>query len=68
MSSDTSPSAGDICRFAPLYVLDALSLEGLRMRPGDYCRAEPGSVHSAVRTAAGALFLALSSQQDELLA
>lgn len=52
-----------------LYLLEGdLEVEGLRMRPGDYCRAEPGSIHATVRTSAGALFLVLSSQNDELLA
>jgi quercetin dioxygenase-like cupin family protein len=51
-----------------LYLLEGdLEVEGLRMKSGDYCRAEPGSIHSTVRTESGALFLVLSSQNDELL-
>ena len=52
-----------------LYLLDGdLLVEGQRMRAGDYCRAEPGSIHGEVSTQAGALFLVRYSQRDELLA
>lgn len=51
-----------------LYMLEGdLLVEGHVMRPGDYCRAEPGTIHGQVRTDSGALFLVLSSQRDELL-
>ncbi len=52
-----------------LYLLEGdLLVEGQTMRPGDYCRAEPDSIHGQVGTKSGALFLVLSSQQDEVLA
>ncbi len=52
-----------------LYLLEGdLFVEGQKMGPGDYCRGEPDSVHGEVSTAAGALFLVLSSPQDEILA
>ncbi len=52
-----------------LYLLEGdLFVEGQKMGPGDYCRGEPDSVHGEVSTEAGALFLVLSSPQDEILA
>lgn len=52
-----------------LYMLEGdLWVEGQKMGPGDYCRGEPDSIHGEVRTDVGALFLVLSSAQDELLA
>jgi quercetin dioxygenase-like cupin family protein len=44
-----------------------LLVEGLRMRPGDYCRAEPDSLHGQVRTDSGALFLVLASNANEIV-
>ena len=52
-----------------LYLLEGdLNVGGIPMRPGDYCRAEPESVHGEVFTQTGALFVVLSSTHDELLA
>ena len=52
-----------------LYMLEGdLLVEGQTMRPGDYCRGEPDSIHGQVSTKTGALFLVLSSQRDEVLA
>lgn len=52
-----------------LYLLEGdLLVEGQLMGPGDYCRADPDSIHGEVSTESGALFLALSSKRDELLA
>ena len=52
-----------------LYLLEGdLLVEGLVMRSGDYCRAEPDTIHGEVSTEAGALFLVCFSQHDELLA
>ncbi len=39
----------------------------IEMRPGDYCRAEEGSVHEEIVTKGGCLFIATSSHHDELL-
>ncbi len=51
-----------------LYLLEGdLRVKGHVMQPGDYCRAEPGSIHGQVSTRSGALFVALASNQDELL-
>ncbi len=51
-----------------LYMLEGdLLVEGHRMRPGDYCRAEPDSLHGEVSTETGALFLVLSSRRNELI-
>jgi anti-sigma factor ChrR (cupin superfamily) len=44
-----------------------LTVNGVEMRPGDYCRAEAGTVHTAVSTRNGCVFLALTSERDELL-
>ena len=52
-----------------LYLLEGdLLVEGQLMRAGDYCRADPDSIHGEVSTESGALFLVLSSTRDELLA
>jgi anti-sigma factor ChrR (cupin superfamily) len=45
-----------------------LTVLGERMRPGDYCRANPETVHVESFTDGGCVFLLLSSQKDELLA
>jgi hypothetical protein len=37
------------------------------MRAGDYCRAEPGSVHDDISTSGGVLFICISSERDELI-
>ncbi len=51
-----------------LFLLEGdLNVGGIPMRPGDYCRAEPESVHGEVFTHTGALFVVLSSTRDELL-
>ncbi len=44
-----------------------LSLEGKTMGPGDYCFAEPESVHQTIKTASGAVFLVMHSTSDEFL-
>jgi quercetin dioxygenase-like cupin family protein len=52
-----------------LFLLEgALLVEGLRMGPGDYCRAEPNSLHGQVSTDSGALFLVLASNANEIVA
>lgn len=51
-----------------IYLLEGDFLsEGLNLRPGDYCRSEPGSIHGVAKTTSGALLLVFSSQRDELL-
>lgn len=45
----------------------ALLVEGVRVKPGDYCRSEPGSIHGESRTESGALLLVFASQTDEIL-
>ena len=44
-----------------------LTVNGVEMHPGDYCRAEPGTVHTTVTTRNGCVFLALNSERDEIL-
>lgn len=52
-----------------IYVLEGdLNVSGVEMFAGDYCRAEPGTVHEGVRTRDGCVFLVLSSERDEILA
>ncbi len=52
-----------------LYMLAGdLRVEGYPMGPGDYCRADPLTIHGEIRTESGAVFLTLSSQRDERLA
>lgn len=51
-----------------LFLLEGdLNVGGILMRPGDYCRAEPDSIHGEVSTDTGALFVVMSSTHDELL-
>ena len=52
-----------------LYLLEGdLLVSGVLMQAGDYCHAERGSEHRDVSTRAGCLFLALTSEHNELLA
>lgn len=52
-----------------LYLLEGdLTVSGVLMQAGDYCRAETGSVHSDISTRGGCLFISMSSEHDELLA
>lgn len=51
-----------------IYLIDGdLTLCGIDMHGGDYCRALPGSVHEAISTEQGCLFLATNSEHDEFL-
>lgn len=43
-----------------------LHLHGVVMRAGDYCRAEPESIHLETYSESGCLLLQLTSQHDEL--
>lgn len=45
-----------------------LFISGMRMGPGDYCRAEAGSMHTGVTTKTGCVFLAVASLQNEWFA
>jgi len=52
-----------------LYLLEGeLLVSGVLMRAGDYCRAEPGTVHSDVIAPSGCVFIAMVSERDEILA
>jgi anti-sigma factor ChrR (cupin superfamily) len=44
-----------------------LIIEGQKVEAGDYCRAEPGSIHSESHTESGCLFVLVASQLDEVL-
>ncbi|MBI3302018.1 MAG: cupin domain-containing protein, partial [Deltaproteobacteria bacterium] len=51
------------------YLLEGdLLVSGVEMKAGDYCRAEPGSLHAGVTTRGGCVFITVCSQRDELLA
>lgn len=51
-----------------LFLLEGdLLVSGVLMRAGDYCRAEPGSLHTDIRSDSGCLFLSTSSVDDEVL-
>lgn len=43
-----------------------LHIHGVVMRPGDYCRAEPDSIHRETFTEGGCLLLQLTSQLDQV--
>ena len=50
------------------YVLSGdLTISGVRMKAGDYCRAEPNSVHHDNRTTVGCEFISIASERNELL-
>jgi hypothetical protein len=42
-------------------------ISGVLMRAGDYCRAEPGTVHVDISTNGGVLFFCLASDHNEAL-
>jgi predicted ChrR family anti-sigma factor len=43
-----------------------LNIHGVVMRPGDYCRAEPDSIHQETFTESGCLLLQMTSQLDQI--
>jgi len=52
-----------------IYIIEGdLTVSGVTMHAGDYCRAEADSVHDRITTRDGCVFLVLSSEHDELLA
>jgi anti-sigma factor ChrR (cupin superfamily) len=44
-----------------------LVVEGQRMKPGDYCRAETASIRGESYTPSGCLFLLKASQHDQII-
>jgi quercetin dioxygenase-like cupin family protein len=44
-----------------------LHVENQVMRAGDYCRADPGSIHGETFTDAGCLFLMMASQENQVI-
>ncbi len=72
-----------LCRFAPgarysahrhsqiehLFILSGdLRVAGVIMRPGDYCRAEPETLHGETYSETGCIALVMASPDDELVA
>ena len=52
-----------------LYLLEGDLLVGdVLMRPGDYCSAEPDTIHNAIRTLQGCVFVTTASTRDEVIA
>jgi putative transcriptional regulator len=50
------------------YVLEGeVVVSGVRLRPGDHCRANPGSVHPVSTTMTGCMYVAVKSLRDEWL-
>jgi quercetin dioxygenase-like cupin family protein len=50
------------------YVLEGdLTISGVEMKAGDYCRAEPDSVHTGISTRDGCQFITIASERNELL-
>ena len=43
-------------------------LAGLSMGPGDYCRAEPGTMHGVTHTDSGCVFLLCASELNQVMA
>jgi len=51
-----------------VFLLDGdFVVEGQVMRPGDYCNAQPDSIHAEGYTNAGCMFILSASQSDEIL-
>ncbi len=44
-----------------------IQVDGYQLQPGDYCRAEAGTLHEALHTETGCTFIALASLDDEYL-
>lgn len=44
-----------------------IQVGGYRLQPGDYCRAEAGTLHEAIHTETGCTFIALASLDNEFL-
>jgi|SRR5208337_29434 len=50
------------------YVLEGdVTISGVEMKPGDYCRAEPRSVHTGISTRGGCQFITIASERNESL-
>ena len=51
-----------------VYLIEGdLRINGVVMSPGDYCRAEPGSLHNEVVTERGCTFVVVACERDEFL-
>lgn len=51
-----------------IYLLEGdLLVSGVLMHAGDYCRAEPQTVHSGIRSPSGCVFIASASRANERL-
>jgi anti-sigma factor ChrR (cupin superfamily) len=51
-----------------IYLLDGeLTISGVAMQPGDYCRAEPDSVHEDTYSEHGCTFIVTASVHDQLV-
>lgn len=52
-----------------VYLIEGdVTLNGVTMHAGDYCRAEAGSTHSVLSTEHGCTFMVIASDRDEILA
>jgi anti-sigma factor ChrR (cupin superfamily) len=50
------------------YVLEGdVTISGVEMKSGDYCRAEPGSIHTELSTHGGCKVILIASERNELL-
>lgn len=50
------------------YVLEGdLTISGVAMKPGDYCRAEAGSIHADISTHGGCQFISITCEHNQLL-
>jgi anti-sigma factor ChrR (cupin superfamily) len=50
------------------YVLEGdLTLSGVEMKAGDYCRAEPGSIHTDITTRGGTVIILIASERNEVV-
>jgi anti-sigma factor ChrR (cupin superfamily) len=50
------------------YVLEGdLTLSGVEMKAGDYCRAEPSSIHTGITTRDGTVIILIASERNKSL-
>jgi len=57
------------CGFPPIEkpLEGDLTLSGVEMKAGDYCRAEPGSIHTDITTRGGNVIILIASERNESL-
>jgi anti-sigma factor ChrR (cupin superfamily) len=51
-----------------LFMLEGdVTISGHNIKSGDFCRAEPGTIHESIRTEGGCIFMAMASLDNEFV-